>query len=77
MTTPMKISTVINTLLQIHEEFGDIEITGGRLSEDCPLRAITVTDTSGRQVWPFVPGKTGLGLQVIDGVQLHFGGGCV
>ncbi|QFT29575.1 hypothetical protein FIV00_03705 [Labrenzia sp. THAF82] len=71
MTPTMKISTVIDTLLKIHEEFGDINITGGRLSEDCPLRIITVTDTSGHQVWPSVPGKRPLGMQVVDGVRLY------
>ena len=51
----MKISDVIATLQTIQDRFGDIEITGGTLTNDAPLRNITVTDTAGVQVWPRGP----------------------
>ncbi|CTQ63457.1 hypothetical protein [Roseibium album] len=48
----MKISEVIATLLKIHGEFGDLEITGGTLSSEVLLQRISVTDTAGREIWP-------------------------
>lgn len=48
----MKISETIHILMKIHEEFGDLDITGGTLANDTPLRRISVTDTAGREVWP-------------------------
>jgi len=48
----MKISELIATLLKIRGEFGDLEITGGTLASETPLRRISVTDTAGREIWP-------------------------
>ncbi|UES60261.1 hypothetical protein GFK91_31610 (plasmid) [Roseibium aggregatum] len=65
----MKISKAVEILLMIHEEFGDIEITGGTLTNDTPLKSITVTDTVGREIWPRSPTYQTVKLQV-DGVFL-------
>ncbi|WJS05524.1 hypothetical protein [Roseibium aggregatum] len=65
----MKISKAVEILLKIHEEFGDIEITGGALTNDTPLKSITVTDTAGREIWPRSPNYQTVKLQV-DGVFL-------
>ena len=48
----MKISEAIETLKEIQEKFGDIEITGGRMSDDQPPRNIIVTDKTGYEIWP-------------------------
>jgi hypothetical protein len=65
----MKISKAVEILLKIREEFGDIEITGGTLTNDTPLKSITVTDTAGREIWPRSPTYQTVKLQV-DGVFL-------
>lgn len=48
----MKLSTAIDTLNAIKEEFGDIEITGGYMQDDQPLSQIVVTDVEGMEIWP-------------------------
>ncbi|MHA7777193.1 hypothetical protein [Roseibium sp. M-1] len=65
----MKISEVIATLMKIHEEFGDLEITGGTLSSEVPLQRISVTDASGREIWPKAPLHL-TGRFDVDGVYL-------
>lgn len=65
----MKISQAIQILLSIHEEFGDLDITGGTLTSDTPLRRISVTDTAGRELWPWDPMPV-TGQREIDGVCL-------
>lgn len=65
----MKISKAVEILLKIHEEFGDIESTGGTLTNDTPLKSITVTDTAGREIWPRSPNQMPRQVQV-DGVFL-------
>ncbi len=47
----MKISDAIKKLEAIKQQFGDIPITGGYMSDDAPLSNITVTDdNSGVQI---------------------------
>ena len=65
----MKISEAIQILLTIHEEFGDLDITGGTLASDTPLRRISVTDTAGRELWPKAPARDASQYRV-DGVFL-------
>lgn len=65
----MKISEAIQILLTIHEEFGDLDITGGTLATDTPLRRISVTDTAGRELWPRGPMPV-TGQREVDGVFL-------
>ncbi|GAB2209161.1 hypothetical protein ROS1_59810 [Roseibium sp. ROS1] len=48
----MKISRAVQILLKIHEEFGDIDIVGGYLTDNSPLRNITVINTDGVELWP-------------------------
>lgn len=65
----MKISEAIQTLLTIHEAFGDLNITGGTLVSDTPLHRISVTDTAGRELWPKAPAQ-GASQYRVDGVCL-------
>jgi len=65
----MKISDAIATLQAIQHRFGDIEITGGTLTDDAPPRTITVTDTAGVQVWPMGPNSI-RSSHPVDGVFL-------
>lgn len=65
----MKLSKAIATLEAIKGKFGDIEITGGYLSDDTPLREISVTDSEGMEVWPNDPNGVA-GQNQIDGVFL-------
>lgn len=64
---PMKISEVMTTLAQIKEKYGDIEVTGGAMSDDVALSQITVTDSEGMEVWPTDPNGVA-GKNKIDGV---------
>ena len=53
----MKISLVINKLEEIKQQFGDIPISGGYMSDDRPLRNIIVTDDNdGTQIHRPRPG---------------------
>jgi len=49
----MKISDLMTRLEVIKGKFGDIAVTGGAMSDDVPLSEVSVTDTSGREIWPF------------------------
>lgn len=51
----MKISKAIEILTEIQVKYGDIDITGGYMTDDVPLSTITVTDTKGYQIWPTDP----------------------
>lgn len=55
----MKISKAIETLQAIQKEFGDLEISGGFMTDDSPLDEITVTDSEGMEVWPDDPNGIG------------------
>lgn len=66
----MKISKAIETLAKILGEYGDIEITGGSMSDDVPLRKIVVTDVEGFEVWPRDPNNVS-GDYPIDGVYFE------
>lgn len=48
----MRISLLIQKLATIQVKYGDIEVTGGSLSDDTPLRNVCVTDIDGGEVWP-------------------------
>ena len=63
----MKISTIIETLTQIKDRYGDIAVTGGHMHDDRPLSRICVTDQKGMEIWPEDPNGT-LGSGGVDGV---------
>jgi hypothetical protein len=65
----MKISKAGEILLKIHEQFGDLEISGGALTDETPLRHVTVIDTEGRELWPCDPLPVS-GQRQINGVFL-------
>lgn len=46
----MKISEAIKKLEELKGRFGDLEIGGGYVHDDTPLRKITVTDADGVEV---------------------------
>lgn len=51
----MKISKLIEKLTAIQEKFGDISVTGGAMTDDRPLSNVCVTDTDGREIYPYNP----------------------
>lgn len=65
----MKVSQAIAELMEIQKLFGDISITGGCLSDDRPLKEITVTDSKGLEIYPEDPNGVA-GENTIDGVFL-------
>lgn len=65
----MKISEAIGILNDIQARFGDISITGGNLTDDCPLQNLIVTDVEGMEIWPGDPNGVA-GKNAIDGVFL-------
>lgn len=66
----MKISEAIKQLQAIQEKFGDIKITGGYISDDTPLREISVTDTDGMEIYPHNRNRNKRKSITIDGVFL-------
>lgn len=48
----MKISKAIETLKAIKAEFGDLEIIGGYMNDETPLREIAVVNKDGNEIWP-------------------------
>ncbi|CTQ47562.1 hypothetical protein [Roseibium aggregatum] len=48
----MKISTAIARLEAVQRLYGDIEIIGGYLTDNSPLRNITVINTDRVELWP-------------------------
>jgi hypothetical protein len=66
----MKISQALTELKAIQARYGDIEITGGYLSDDTKLRRISVTDVEGMEVYPRDPNSVS-GKHAIDGVFLE------
>lgn len=65
----MKVSKLIALLEEVRGRFGDIEVTGGSLVDDTPLRSVTVIDVDGHEVWPRNPNGI-VGFKV-DGVYFE------
>ncbi|CTQ47688.1 MULTISPECIES: hypothetical protein [Roseibium] len=65
----MKISTAIARLEAVQRLYGDIEIIGGYLTDNSPLRNITVINTDGVELWPKETGAYA-GSSPVDGVFL-------
>lgn len=63
----MKITKLRAILNQIQEIYGDIEVTGGQMNADKPLKNVVVTNNSGAEVWPN-PSPLVMPLTDIDGV---------
>ena len=66
----MKISEAIKTLKEIKSAFGDINITGGHMTDDVSPRSFIVTDVMGMEVWPSDPNNVA-GKHNIDGVFIE------
>lgn len=64
----MKISEAIRQLQRIHAKFGDLQIVGGSMSDDAPLREIAVLNKDGVEIYPKEIERPGEG--VVDGVFL-------
>lgn len=65
----MKISELIKTLQEIQAEFGDIAVTGGFMTDDAPLRDVSVTEEEGMEIWPHNPNGLDLEKVKVDGVS--------
>lgn len=46
----MKLSELISQLESIRQQFGDLEILGGDISDDSTIRSVLVLDEQGRDV---------------------------
>lgn len=66
----MKISEALRQLEAIKAKFGDIEITGGYMSDDKPLGSISVTEAEGMEIYPNNPNGLDLKKVKVDGVFL-------
>lgn len=48
----MKISEAIEKLQEIQNQYGDLEIIGGHMMDDYPIREIAVLNKDGMKVYP-------------------------
>jgi hypothetical protein len=65
----MRISALIEQLVDIQSRYGDIAVTGGAMVDDRPLSTVSVTDADGVQIWPTSDRTDGLGM-ASQGVQV-------
>lgn len=66
----MKISKAIETLTQIKEQFGDLDIVGGSMVDDHPPHGISVVDKEGYKIWPG-KAKRGKRAEDVEGVYIE------
>lgn len=48
----MKASLLIIELAKVIDKYGDLEIIGGQLHDDTPLREVSVLEKEGGEIWP-------------------------